>query len=157
MNLKFLFILVFIPLACNNTPSSCVNAELDNYITIKGFRDLKKDSVDLYRRIYGVNGEVLENIPIKNIESYTDASIGKFELYNLEFSSPLFSQENYRLIINSKEYDISDIEISRIPFMKGIYPDTACNIRAFKINGKKAKIIYFDFRINFENPIDKRN
>ncbi len=128
-------------------PRSCVNAELSKKIIVDGFHHLKKENIKLFK-IKKKTNRILDSFTTKEIYSFPSSENKR----HIVFDKQLYSQGNYRLIIDSVKYDITNIKIRSKPIMKGMIKDSSCTIYSFKINGKIAIMIGSAGMINFKKP-----
>ena len=88
---------------------NCSNAQLSNTITILGLGDLSKKSVKFYS--LKANKETLKRIKINTIFFQNNETLSGYGESIITLEKSLFSKENYRLVVNYKNYDISDIKV----------------------------------------------
>ena len=130
--------------------TSCSNAELSDNITVLGFGDLTKKITSFHR--FNPKVKKFERIEIKNIKYRENKNLSGYGESIIILEEPLFSEENYRLIIDDIKYNITDIKIVSEVRMMGMREDSICRINSFKINKKIAKQIYNTSTITFNKP-----
>lgn len=147
--ISFLLFLILVIFSCKEK-INCSNAQLSNNVIVLGFGELSGKTTKFYR--LKANKEILENIEINNIFFQNNKSLSGYGESVITLDEPLFSKENYRLIINDNNYDISDIKILSEVRMIGMRQDSICFVSSFKINNKIADQIYNTSSLTFKIP-----
>ncbi len=130
---------------------SCSNAELSANVKLLGFGDLTTKTISFHR--FNTKTNEFKKIRIKKIEYRDNENLTGYGESSIILEENLFSKENYRLTIDNKKYDITDIKIKSEVRMIGMREDSICRVNSFKINKKTANLIHHSPALTFHKPV----
>lgn len=154
--MKYIFFIIGITslFSCGKEINDCKNAELENRIIIAnwGTDTIKSSDIILYT-YDSLFAKKIDSFEIQKVVVYNDKNAERDYFGDMEivFEKPLFSENNYRLILlDSLKYDISDIEIYEETVMMGTKEKKQCLVNDFKVNGLVVRNNTMDAKIVFK-------